>query len=99
MFNTTLIFIYYSIYYPIYFKLGVNKLNLLNRCINIIIFLLPSMVKRLLNSLNISLEYFYTQINFIQDKFLWIILFDIIIVTISVYISMIIHKNKTIMYE
>ncbi|NFR34358.1 ABC-2 transporter permease, partial [Clostridium sporogenes] len=28
-----------------------------------------------------------------------IILFDIIMITISAYISIIIHKNKTVMYE
>lgn len=42
---------------------------------------------------------FYGQINVIQSKFLWIILFEIIMVTISAYISIVIHKHKTIMYE
>ncbi|EPY2272542.1 ABC-2 transporter permease [Clostridium sporogenes] len=103
VFAITLVYIYYSIYYPFYFKLGPNKLNLFNRCIYMFIILLPVIIKRIIEILNISISIskkgFYEQINVIQSKFLWIILFDIIMVTISAYISIIIHKNKTIMYE
>ncbi|EPY2277569.1 ABC-2 transporter permease [Clostridium sporogenes] len=103
VFAITLVYIYYSIYYPFYFKLGPNKLNLFNRCIYMFIILLPVIIQRIIEILNISISIskkgFYEQINVIQSKFLWIILFDIIMVTISAYISIIIHKNKTIMYE
>lgn len=101
VFAITLVSIYYSIYYPFYFKLGPNKLNLFNRCIYMFIILLPVIIQRTIGILNISMSKkgFYEQINVIQSKFLWIILFDIIMVTISAYISIIIHKNKTVMYE
>ncbi|EPY2302171.1 ABC-2 transporter permease [Clostridium sporogenes] len=101
VFAITLISIYYSIYYPFYFKLGPNKLNLFNRCIYMFIILLPVIIQRIIEMLNISISKkgFYEQINIIQSKFLWIILFDIIMITISAYISIIIHKNKTVMYE
>ncbi|NFA61856.1 ABC-2 transporter permease [Clostridium sporogenes] len=101
IFAATLVSAYYCIYYPFYFKLGPNKVNLFIKYLYMIILLLPMIIPKILRILNISIskKAFYGQINFIQDKFLWIILFDIIIVTISVYISTIIHKNKTIMYE
>ncbi|EJO5348907.1 ABC-2 transporter permease [Clostridium botulinum] len=96
---TVLISIYYSIYYPFYFKLGPDKLILFNRCIYMLIILLPSITGRLLDSLNISEKYFYTKINTIQDKFLWIILFEIMIIAVSAYISIIVHKNKLCICE
>ncbi|HIG0358672.1 TPA: ABC-2 transporter permease [Clostridium sporogenes] len=101
VFATTLVSIYYSVYYPLYFKLGSNKLNLFNRYIYMLIILLPVIIQRIVGILNISISKkdFYRQINIIQNEFLWIILFEIIMVTISVYISIVIHKNKTIMYE
>ncbi|HGG0417249.1 ABC-2 transporter permease [Clostridium botulinum] len=100
VFATTLVSIYYSVYYPLYFKLGFNKLNLFNRYIYMLIILLPVIIQRIVGILNISISKkdFYRQINIIQNEFLWIILFEIIMVTISVYISIVIHKNKTIMY-
>ncbi|MEL5900655.1 ABC-2 transporter permease, partial [Clostridium sporogenes] len=70
-------------------------------CIYMFIILLPVIIQRIIEMLNISISKkgFYEQINIIQSKFLWIILFDIIMITISAYISIIIHKNKTVMYE
>ncbi|EQB4338098.1 ABC-2 transporter permease [Clostridium botulinum] len=93
--------IYYSIYYPFYFKLGPNKINLFSRCTYMLIILLPVIIQRIIGILNIfiSKKDFYGQINVIQSKFLWITLFEIIMLTISAYISIIIHKNKAIMYE
>ncbi|NFM47015.1 ABC-2 transporter permease [Clostridium botulinum] len=101
VFATTLVSIYYSVYYPLYFKLGSNKLSLFNRYIYMLIILLPVITQKILRILNISISKkdFYRQINIIQNEFLWIILFEIIMITISVYISTIIHKNETIMYE
>ncbi len=101
VFATTLVSIYYSIYYPFYFKLGPNKLDPFNRCIYMLIILLPVIIQRIIDVLNISISKkdFYGQINVIQSKFLWITLFEIIMLTISAYISIIIHKNKAIMYE
>lgn len=64
-----------------------------------LIILLSIIISRIINILNISKRDFYGQINVIQSKFLWITLFEIIILTVSVYISIIIHKNKIIMYE
>ncbi|NFD28956.1 ABC-2 transporter permease [Clostridium botulinum] len=101
VFATTLVSIYYSIYYPFYFKLGPNKLDPFSRCIYMLIILLPVIIQRIIDVLNISISKkdFYAQINVIQSKFLWITLFEIIMLTISAYISIIIHKNKAIMYE
>lgn len=66
-----------------------------------LIILLPVIIQRIIGILNIfiSKKDFYGQINVIQSKFLWITLFEIIMLTISAYISIIIHKNKAIMYE
>ncbi|NFI41044.1 ABC-2 transporter permease [Clostridium botulinum] len=101
VFAATLASIYYSVYYPFYFKLGPNRINLFSKCIYMLIIVLPVIIQRIIGILNISISKkdFYGQINVIQSKFLWIILFEIIMVTISAYISIVIHKHKTIMYE
>ncbi|EJE7233492.1 ABC-2 transporter permease [Clostridium botulinum] len=101
VFAITLVSIYYSIYYPLYFKLGPSKLIFLNKFIYMIIIILPVIIQRIMRLLNIAIskKYFYGQINIIQNNFLYIILFEIIMVAISAYISILIHKNKVVMYE
>ncbi len=60
-----------------------------------LIILLPVIIQKIVGILNISISKkdFYRQINIIQNEFLWIILFEIIMVTISIYISIVIHKK------
>ncbi|MCS4463403.1 hypothetical protein JTT01_00560 [Clostridium botulinum] len=47
---------YYSVYYPFYFKLGPNRINLFSKYIYMLIIVLPVIIQRIIGILSISIS-------------------------------------------